>query len=635
MGLERLFTYRRSFWLAVLDVGIGLISIVAGALSCGLFYAPASPRLLLAVGVMLLIYLTTLTLFGCYSSLWRYAQAKEFFYCLLGSICAGSVFLLVERSLLHTGLPLSFYLISILSVSMGVLAVRLSYRYFRERSKISLKQRRADQTPAMIVGAGTACLMLLNELTARKNVEFSPVVLVDDDPTKQQHRVGGLRVEGTTEDIPRLCRKHGVELIIVAIPSADSRCRSRILSICSEAQVKVKLLPFLSDFYREEGSVVGKLRDMMPEELLGRREVSLDVEGLRSFYKDKTILITGGGGSIGSELCRQLAVCQPKRLLILDIYENNAYEIQQELLRAYGQDFAVEVLIASIGDQPKLGQIFTRYRPEVVFHAAAHKHVPLMESAPDQAVKNNILGTRNLLDSAIEHQVQRLILISTDKAVNPTSVMGSTKRVCERMIQSRAGKSTTVLSAVRFGNVLGSNGSVIPLFKKQISEGGPVTVTHPDILRYFMTIPEAASLVLTAGGMAKGGEIFILDMGEPVKIDDLARKMIRLAGLTPGRDIEIRYTGLRQGEKLYEELLSGEGNLATDNQKIFIQIPEAVDEQALEQGIMELDQAAQKGASEEIIVALQSLVPEYHRGSRWSTTVSDASVDDKLLVAVN
>lgn len=608
--MDRLFKRHRSIWLAVLDLLIVLISVVIGAYSCGL--DPA--RLLPVAGLMLLIDGAVLHLFGCYSSLWRYAQAREFFYCLLGAVCGGAVFLLVEGSLLRSGLPLYFYLISVLSAAVGVVAVRLAYRCFRGRSPRQVL-RSSKQSPAMIVGAGTACLMLLNELAARRGAEFVPVVLVDDDPTKQQHRVGGLRVEGRTEDIPRLCRRYGVELIIVAIPSADSRQRSRILSICSEAQVKVKLLPFLSDFYREEGSVVGKLRDMMPEELLGRREVCLPLEGLRSFYKDKTILITGGGGSIGSELCRQLAACAPKLLLILDIYENNAYEIQQELLRSYGFDFPVQVLIVSVRDRSKLRQIFGEYRPQVVFHAAAHKHVPLMEKAPDQAVKNNIFGTLNLVEAAVAYQAQRLILVSTDKAVNPTSVMGATKRVCERILQSRAGQSATVLSAVRFGNVLGSNGSVIPLFKKQISEGGPVTVTHPEMLRYFMTIPEAASLVLSAGGMAKGGEIFILDMGEPVKIDDLARKMISLAGLTPDRDMEIRYTGLRQGEKLYEELLSGEGNLATCNQKIFIQQPEAVDTEALEQGLKALEQAAASGRVEEVIAVLQRLVPEYRRGS--------------------
>lgn len=619
-----MFIHRRSLGLAVVDLLVGLASMVVAAHSCAVAYLPPSPQLLSAAGVLLLIDLGVLCLFGCYSSLWRYAQAKEFFYCLMGCACGGSLFLLVERRLLRTGLPLACALIAVLSSCVGVLAVRLAYRYFREYNQTGLRQRSSAQSPTMIVGAGTACLMLLNELAARKGLDFVPVVLVDDDPTKQQHRVGGLRVEGRTEDIPRLCQKYGVELVVVAIPSADSRSRSRILSICSQAGVRVKLLPFLSDFYREEGSVVGKLRDIMPEELLGRPEVSLDVEGLRGFYKDKTILITGGGGSIGSELCRQLAVCQPKALLILDLYENNAYEIQQELLRSYGQDFAVEVLIASVGDQHKLDQIFAAYRPEVVFHAAAHKHVPLMERAPDQAVKNNIFGTRNLLEAAVAYQAQRLILISTDKAVNPTSVMGATKRVCELMIQSRAGQSGTVLSAVRFGNVLGSNGSVIPLFKKQISEGGPVTVTHPDMLRYFMTIPEAASLVLTAGGMAKGGEIFILDMGEPVKIDALARKMIRLGGLTPGRDIEICYTGLRQGEKLYEELLSGEGHLATENHKIFVQRPQGVDTRALEEGIAALWQALDEAESGALVAALQRVVPEYRRA------VDQAAADQPL-----
>ena len=445
-----------------------------------------------------------------------------------------------------------------------------------------------------------------------------PVCAVDNDAGKVGKSIGGVNIEGTDADIERLCRKHRVDLIIVAIPSANNKQRANILDKCAATGCAVKLLPRLTDFYSDNSTCIQKLRDITPEELLGREPVTIDNCRLSAFIKGRCVMVTGGGGSIGSELCRQIAAYAPSKLVIVDIYENNAYEVQQELVRKYGKDLDLEVYIGSVRDYDRMLALMKRTKPFLVVHAAAHKHVPLMEVSPAEAVKNNIFGTLNTARAAVKAGVSRFVMISTDKAVNPTNFMGATKRVCELIIEAMNGRGT-LFSAVRFGNVLGSNGSVIPLFKKQIEEGGPVTVTHEDIIRYFMTIPEAVALVLAAASMAHGGEIFVLDMGEPVKIIDLARKMISLSGFEVGKDIEIKITGLRPGEKLYEELLMKEDGLAaTENGKIHIGRPAKASLDTLMPKLDELhaiacdNDTAPEKIAEMLEEKLCELIPTFH-----------------------
>jgi FlaA1/EpsC-like NDP-sugar epimerase len=415
--------------------------------------------------------------------------------------------------------------------------------------------------------------MVIREMQGHNGFSYMPVVVVDDDRRKHKANIHGVPVKGDKNKIIELVEKYNVSEIIIAMPSATKQDRLEIINICKQTKCKLKTLPGMYELINDKVTI-RKIRNVSIEDILGREEVKLNTEEISDYTKDKVILITGGGGSIGSELCRQLAKFQPRKLLILDIYENNAYDLQNELKNTYKDELDFEIIIASVRDKVRLREVFDKYKPDVVFHAAAHKHVPLMESNAVEAIKNNVFGTLNVAQCADESGVKKFVLISTDKAVNPTNVMGATKRVAEMIIQSLDKQSKTEFVAVRFGNVLGSNGSVIPLFKKQIAMGGPVTVTHPEITRYFMTIPEAAQLVIQAGAMASGGEIFVLDMGESVKIDDLARDLIRLSGYIPGVDIEIEYTGLRPGEKLYEELLlAEEGIKTTKYEHIFVAKP--------------------------------------------------------------
>lgn len=471
----------------------------------------------------------------------------------------------------------------------------------------------------LIVGCGHACLLLLAELKYHPEYRIKPVVAVDSDPAKKGRSIGGIAIEGSDEDIPALCKKHNIRLIIVAIPSADNKQRAHILENCKDIDVEIKMLPRLADFYATQSGVVEKLRDFTMDELLGRDPIEVNHEEVSAFIKGKTVLVTGGGGSIGSELCRQIASNSPKKLIIVDIYENNAYDIQQELRFKYGKNLDFSTIIASVRDYDRIKSILSEYKPDIVIHAAAHKHVPLMEVSPQEAIKNNVFGTYNTARAAIETGVSKFILISTDKAVNPTNIMGASKRMCEMVIQSMNGKGT-VFSAVRFGNVLGSNGSVIPLFRKQIASGGPVTVTHPDIIRFFMTIPEAVQLVLMASAKAKGGEIFVLNMGKPVKIADLAKRIILLSGKKPDIDIKIKYTGLRPGEKLYEELMMQDENLEkTQNDKIFVGHFVDFDKNVLQNELEDLYRIANDNTltQAQMLSALEQkiteLVPTFHR----------------------
>jgi FlaA1/EpsC-like NDP-sugar epimerase len=463
----------------------------------------------------------------------------------------------------------------------------------------------------LIIGAGDASALLIKEIKRHKSFNYSIVGLIDDDASKQGKLINGIEVIGGRDRIIDVCEEKAVEEIILAIPSADLETKREIINICRDTKSKLKTLPGIYEIIDGEVSI-SKLRDVNIEDLLGREEVTLNSENINKYIKDKTILVTGGGGSIGSELCRQISKFKPSKLVILDIYENNVYDVQMELNRTH-PELNKEIIIASIRELGRLREIFEKYKPDVVFHAAAHKHVPLMEGNPAEAIKNNIIGTYNVLKCAHEYKVKKFVQISTDKAVNPTNIMGATKRFCEIMVQAFDNSSTTEYVAVRFGNVLGSNGSVIPLFKKQIAEGGPVTVTHPEINRFFMTIPEAAQLVIQAGSIAKGGEIFVLDMGKPVKIVDLARDLITLSGYKPDVEIKIEYTGLRPGEKLYEELLMNEVALtSTEHDKIFVEKPSSIDLEFVEKSIEEFRKVASMD-KEEIFKLVEEKVPTYKR----------------------
>ena len=504
---------------------------------------------------MLLLYGCTVVfqvIFHTYDSLWRYAESREYLSLLMAALWGFFAYEVISRIVIREAVPF-LLLTAIASVwVLGMLLVRFIYRVYRTHS---MYQKGHHQIPVAIIGAGAAGVQLLGELQSNPDSRYAVQCFFDDDQAKVGKRIHGVEVKGRIADIPSRLRAMDIRQIIVAIPSISEERRHEILKELSGLdRVKVSVLPSTIDLI-DQKPIGSQLRDIQIEDLLGREPIHLDPAPVDSFLGGKTVLVTGGGGSIGSELCRQIVKHDPRKLVIVDIYENNAYDIQQELLYQYKGRLDLSVEIASIRDRERLQQLFAHYRPDVVFHAAAHKHVPLMEQSPQEAVRNNVFGTYNLVKTADEYGVSKFIQISTDKAVNPTSVMGASKRLCEMIVQSMKGRSKTVFAAVRFGNVLGSNGSVVPLFKRQIAAGGPVTVTDKRIIRYFMTIPEAAQLVLQAGAMAKQNELYVLDMGRPVKILDLAENLIRLSGYVPYRDIDIVETGLRPGEKLYEELL--------------------------------------------------------------------------------
>lgn len=547
-------------------------------------------------------------LFNLYNSLWEFAGAEEFVRLVVAS-AAVSAAVWCGMKLLNIHLPRSFPMLFFLFLSVAVFCVRFSYRalrHFRHGAGGAGRRR------TMVIGAGAAGFVTIRELNSSERSENNVVCVIDDDVQKHGKYIKGVKIVGGRDKIPEMAEKFRIEDIIFAIPTATNIQRKEIFDICSGTKCNLKTIPGLYQLASGEATV-SQIRKIEIEDLLGREPVKIDMKGIESDLLGSTVLVTGGGGSIGSELCRQLARYAIGRLIIFDIYENNAYEIQQELLRDFPElEKSMKVLIGSVRDEKRVDWVFETYHPDFVFHAAAHKHVPLMEESPCEAVKNNIFGTLNVARAAAKYGAKRFLLISTDKAVNPTSVMGASKRVCEMIIQCMNRRcEKTDFVAVRFGNVLGSNGSVIPLFKKQIEKGGPVTVTHPDIIRYFMTIPEAVSLILQAGVYAKGGEIFVLDMGEPVKIDHLARRMIRLSGYEPDVDIKVEYTGLRPGEKLYEELLmSEEGMHKTPNRLIFIGNPIDFNEENFIEELEEL-RAAEYESFDKIREKLREVVPTY------------------------
>ncbi len=525
------------------------------------------PRLIIIASI---VKITTFIAFKLYSSLWKYAGIYELSKVILASLVS-NIFMMGYVFLTQTPIPRSIFIITFFIDCFFISAIRFGYRLFRRflRGDILLIK---NTKKVMLIGAGDAGAALINEYNMHPELKCTPVAIIDDSRGKQNKKLSGVPILGTREDIVKIAEEKLIDEIIITIPSASPKTINEIYTICSNTKCKVKILPSLSQLIDETVSVQ-KLRDVNIEDLLGRDSIKLDNNEIGNLINDHVVMVTGGGGSIGSELCRQIAKFSPKRLIILDNYENNAYDIQNELLVNYSH-LKLNTIIASVREKGRLENIFRTYRPDIVFHAAAHKHVPLMEANPTEAIKNNIFGTLNVAECADKYGAKRFVMISTDKAVNPTNIMGATKRVAEMIIQAFSKQSKTEFVAVRFGNVLGSNGSVIPLFKKQIEQGGPVTVTDPEIIRYFMTIPEAVQLVLQAGAMAEGGEIFVLDMGEPVKIYDLARNLIKLSGFEPDVDIKIEFTGLRPGEKLYEELLlAEEGIQATKNDKIFVAQP--------------------------------------------------------------
>lgn len=536
----------------------------------------------------IIITVGVFTLFHLYRSLWKFASMVELRSLIFAVIISDFLKLFVFVLVLDIQLPRSWYIMEPILLLSFTGFIRFSYRNLRSlRHNVNYRAGNDAITNVMIVGAGEAGNILLREIYLSQYLEKRVVCLIDDDPHKIGKYMNGVPIVGNRNEILEVTKKYNVSEIYIAMPSASAKTRGEIIEICKETGCILKILPGIYQMINGEVSV-SKLKNVEIEDLLGREPIRVNLNQIASYVKDKVIMVTGGGGSIGSELCRQIASHDPRQLIIVDIYENNAYSIQIELKEKF-PELDLIVRIASVRDEYKIDCLFKEFQPDIVYHAAAHKHVPLMEDSPNEAIKNNVFGTLNVVKAADKYHVQRFVQISTDKAVNPTNIMGATKRMCEMIIQSINRYSQTEFTAVRFGNVLGSNGSVIPLFKKQIAHGGPVTVTDKDIIRYFMTIPEAVSLVIQAGIYAQGGEIFVLDMGKPMKIDDLARNLIKLSGYIPDVDIPIVYTGLRPGEKLYEELLMGEEGLRkTENTNVFIGKPIEIDDQLFFEQLKEL-----------------------------------------------
>lgn len=582
--MEFRFTKRTAF-LVVWDIAATFLSYWLGSvLTLQDKFLFATHEIYFILGIAVVINLLTYMAFRLYNNLWEYASTDD----MLRIVVAVGLGILVSAVFLWTigeWVPIRVYCVALILQVIFIGGIRMQYRVMRSKKReFAAPPKGFDRPRTLVVGAGETGSLAINRMVSNDpNMLGDPIVAVDDDPAKQRQRIHGVRVLGTSEDIPDLVSRFDIEQIVVAIPSATLDERKRIYSICTETNCQLRTLPNVRELTIDEIDDI-QLREVDVADLLGREEIVLNTRMVCGYISGKTVLVTGGAGSIGSELCRQMATVAPERIVIFDMWENDAYLLKNEIMRQY-DDIEVCVEIGSVCDVSRLRDVFVKYEPDAVFHAAAHKHVPLMEICPREAIQNNVFGTLNTVRLANEFKVKRFIFISTDKAVNPTSVMGATKRMGEMIIQHYAqenrkiqqqlsieGKKdlnapVTVFAAVRFGNVLGSNGSVIPIFKKQIAEGGPVTVTHPDIVRFFMTIPEASRLVIQAGGMADGGEIFILDMGDPVKIVDLAKSMITLSGLRVDQDIKIVYTGLRPGEKMYEELLMNEENTLPTKQK--------------------------------------------------------------------
>lgn len=607
---------RRALLLAVFDVAIIISSSLLALMarfdfSYVAIEAPYLSHLYHYLPIHIIITLIIFYLCRMYHSLWKFVGVHELGYMLAANAIA-FVVQIAGMYLMQYSMPRSYYFFQILLQTVMVIGLRFSYRFLRHLKEVK------DQTftgknkwkNVMVIGAGEAGKVIIKEIVDSKLLTMKICCVVDDDRNKAGRYIDGVPIVGNRSTILKNVEKYHIDMIILAIPSAPLEEKKDILDICKMSGCELKTLPGVYQLIDGELNV-SKLRNVEITDLLGREPIKVNLDEIMGYVKGKVVMVTGGGGSIGSELCRQIAAYEPKQLIIFDIYENNAYEIQQELKRHY-PELNLEVLIGSVRNTHRMETVFATYHPDIVYHAAAHKHVPLMEDSPNEAIKNNVFGTYKTAKAASENGVKRFVLISTDKAVNPTNIMGASKRLCEMIVQSFNKISDTEFVAVRFGNVLGSNGSVIPLFKKQIAEGGPVTVTDKNIIRYFMTIPEAVSLVLQAGAYARGGEIFVLEMGAPVKIDDMARNLIRLSGYTPDVDIKIEYTGLRPGEKLYEELLMAEeGMKDTANKLIHIGKPIEMNEDEFFTQLAELKEACYQD-DEHIKEKVAQMVPTYH-----------------------
>ena len=621
--LVKKFQFRK----IVLAVADGFIVVIAALLSNFVLtefgYGITQHNMVISITVSVFCCVAAQFIFGAYSKLWRYFNAKDYLSCVYGiatGILAASIFVYVIRG----NLPVLYAVLHGVTAIIGVCLFRFAFKQtFVELISCGRNEAKKNKL-TMIVGGGQAANMLLGEiLHAQKcpnqtEVPYLPVCVIDDDTSKIGTKLRGVPIVGTTSEIKKYVEQMHIEQIIFAIPSCLEDERKRILDICAKTDVPVKVIPFISDLIFEntdsKQTLLNQIHDIKVEDLLGREPIKFDNADIRSFIRGKVCMVTGGGGSIGSELVRQITKYTPKQIIIVDIYENNAYDIQQELRMEYGSDLDLVTLIASVRDYFRMNQIFDKYHPDIVFHAAAHKHVPLMEDSPMEAIKNNVIGTFNTATLAQYYNAEKFVMISTDKAVNPTNVMGASKRCCEMIIQylSQTHDGRTEFVTTRFGNVLGSNGSVIPLFKRQIEQGKAVTVTHPDIIRYFMTIPEAVSLVMEAAAIADGGEIFVLDMGKPVRIVALAENLIRMYGKRPYKDVDIVFTGLRPGEKIKEELLMNEEGLRkTTNKLIFIGKQIEIDAKQFLKKLDELCNAAEQNNEEIAVQALHDMVPTY------------------------
>ena len=557
------------------------------------------------------IYIAILLSFKMYSCIWINAGIYEFKQAITSTSIA-CIITTVVMLIIPNSIPASLNIISGIVIIALITSFRMSLKVLTRAIIYTTSEKINGKYNVLIIGAGDCASTIMTEIRKEKSDEYNIVGIIDDNKSKIGNYLNGVKILGDRNDIAEIVEKENIDEIFFAIAKINGEERAKILDICSNTKAKIKVIP---GYYQllEEGISFNKMRYVDLKDLIGREEVKLDKVGIEEYIKDKVVLVTGGGGSIGSELCRQIAKYNPKLLLILDIYENNAYDIQNEL--SFNEpNLNKKVIIASVRDKFRLNQVISAYKPSIIFHAAAHKHVPLMEDNPGEAIKNNVLGTLNMVELAIQYKVEKFVLISTDKAVNPTNIMGATKRLCEMIVQAANNErgNKTEFVAVRFGNVLGSNGSVIPLFKKQIKKGGPVTLTHKNITRYFMLIPEAAQLVLQAGAYAKGGEVFVLDMGKPVKIYDLAENLIKLSGYKPNEEIKIQITGLRPGEKLYEELLMNEDLRKTQHNKIFVDKPESISLSNLKNQIDDLIFATKLGNENMLKDKLKEIVPTYN-----------------------
>lgn len=604
-------SYRmRQCILIIVDICIVIIAFFISAWTTEQYLV--QDKIILPLITYIILNILSLVLFKGYTSLWRDSGDIEIINLAISSLVVVWPLIFINRLIDHNFSDV-FYIVSTLLILLLTCSSRIVYRVARRVVLHMVINVDKTASRTLIVGGGSAGALIIREIYENTQLEKLTVGVVDDDKSKLGKKIQGVPILGMCKDIKMIVDKYNIEEIIFSIANISMERKQEIINICQGTKCKVKTIPGIFEII--DGIVdIKKIRDVNIEDLLGREPVKINIEEISEYLKYKTILVTGGGGSIGSELCRQISKFNPKKLILLDIYENGVYEVQQELITRYKDKLDIEVIIASVRDEQRVESIFKQYKPEVVFHAAAHKHVPLMEKNKCEAIKNNIFGTINVAKMSDKYKVKRFVLISTDKAVNPTNIMGATKRCAEMIIQDINSKSETEFVAVRFGNVLGSNGSVIPLFKKQIEQGGPITVTHPEVTRYFMTIPEAVSLVMQAGSMAKGGEIFVLNMGDSVKIVDLAKNLISLSGFEPEVDIKIEFSGLRPGEKLYEELLMEEEGLEkTNHNKIFIGKQVEINQEHLKMNLNILKRAIDNEAGEVIEPIMKNIVTTFIR----------------------